>query len=286
MGNAGIVDLGDRTLVFDTMFTPQAATDLRQAAEELTGHPVTYVVNSHEHFDHVHGNQVFSGAQIIATSATRDLIAKKRPAFLQMAREHPEYPDQLARRAEKELDPAKRQELNWLVGDLRALQASLSELEIHPPKVTFEEHLVLEGSARRVEVLCYGGGHSPSDAFVYLPDEQIAFMADLVQVGYHPALHMGNPEEWIQILDQVAELNVQTIVSGHGTICTRQDIQRMREYISHLKSLAAELASQGVQPETVAIPEVYAEWLCPGVFRENLTFLWKQATGAMGPDNR
>ena len=40
IGNAGIVDLGDRTLVYDTFFTPQAGEDLRAAAEALTGRPV------------------------------------------------------------------------------------------------------------------------------------------------------------------------------------------------------------------------------------------------------
>ena len=49
--NAGIVDLGDRTLVFDTFLTPQAAGDLKVAAEALTLRPVTLVVNSHCHND-------------------------------------------------------------------------------------------------------------------------------------------------------------------------------------------------------------------------------------------
>jgi cyclase len=46
-GNAGIIDLGGRTVVFDTFATPRAAADLRAAAEELTGQPVTLVINSH-----------------------------------------------------------------------------------------------------------------------------------------------------------------------------------------------------------------------------------------------
>jgi len=36
IGNAGIVDLGDRTLIYDTFNAPQAAEDLRTAAEALT----------------------------------------------------------------------------------------------------------------------------------------------------------------------------------------------------------------------------------------------------------
>ena len=35
--NAGIVDLGDLTLVFDTFETPVAARDLKAAGESLTG---------------------------------------------------------------------------------------------------------------------------------------------------------------------------------------------------------------------------------------------------------
>lgn len=49
VGNAGIVDLGDRALIFDTTLTPQAADDMRAAAERLVGHPIAHVVNSHWH---------------------------------------------------------------------------------------------------------------------------------------------------------------------------------------------------------------------------------------------
>src|SRR5690242_20443520 len=66
-GNAGIVDLGDATLVVDTFLTPAAARDLRSAAEALTGHRVAYVVNTHYHMDHIHGNQVFTDALVIVT---------------------------------------------------------------------------------------------------------------------------------------------------------------------------------------------------------------------------
>ena len=51
--NSGIVDLGDRTLIFDTTFSPASAAELRNVAESLTGRPVDYVLNSHWHQDHV-----------------------------------------------------------------------------------------------------------------------------------------------------------------------------------------------------------------------------------------
>lgn len=74
-GNAAIIDLGDSTLIFDTFLTAQAAEELQDSAELLTGRLATYVVNSHYHLDHVMGNQVFfPHATFIATSQTRTLM--------------------------------------------------------------------------------------------------------------------------------------------------------------------------------------------------------------------
>src|SRR5262249_56517697 len=75
MGNAAIVDLGERTLVFDTFLTTAAARELRETAERLTGRPASLVVNSHRHADHVMGNQVFvPDAVVISTANTRERL--------------------------------------------------------------------------------------------------------------------------------------------------------------------------------------------------------------------
>jgi cyclase len=68
--NAGIVDLGDQTLIFDAFETPQAANDLRLAAEHLTGRPPTCVIISHSHADHWCGNQAFAPHVPIITTHT------------------------------------------------------------------------------------------------------------------------------------------------------------------------------------------------------------------------
>ena len=100
--NGGIVDLGDQTLVFDTFETPAAAGDLRSAAEQLTGRPVTYVIISHCHADHWGGNHAFaSETAIITTQAIRQempdamgwmIDLKENPSELEQAiqetREH------------------------------------------------------------------------------------------------------------------------------------------------------------------------------------------------------
>ena len=75
ISNAGIIDLGNKTLVFDAFMTPSAAWELRNIAKQLTRKQVTMVVNSHYHTDHVRGNQAFvPTASILSTSKTREMI--------------------------------------------------------------------------------------------------------------------------------------------------------------------------------------------------------------------
>ena len=77
--NSGIVNLGDQTLVFDAFETRAAAGDLKSAAEQLTGHPVSTVIISHCHADHWGGNQVFDPETSIITTHT---IREQMPAAI------------------------------------------------------------------------------------------------------------------------------------------------------------------------------------------------------------
>jgi len=80
IGNSGMVDLGDKTVIFDTFLSPQAAQEIPALAKKLKLSPIKYVVNSHYHNDHIRGNQVFSGqVRIISTRKTAELIKKNEP---------------------------------------------------------------------------------------------------------------------------------------------------------------------------------------------------------------
>ncbi len=75
VSNAGLINLGDSTLVVDTFVTPTAGDYLRADAQRLTGRIPRYVVNTHFHNDHIWGNQAFlPEADIISTADTRVLI--------------------------------------------------------------------------------------------------------------------------------------------------------------------------------------------------------------------
>ena len=275
-GNAAIVALGDGTLVFDTFLTPAAARDLRAAAELLTGQPVTYVVNSHYHMDHIHGNAVFDDAHIIATEKTRERIATRGAELL--ARQF-SLPETLANLDGQIADaPAElRADLAALQGDYRALDAALPDLALRLPDITFDQRLTLHGTGRTAEIVTYGGGHTSSDAFLWLPAERVAFLGDLLGVCTHPSFGQADLEEWDTILERIEALDIAVAVPGHGSPGTLADVATLRQYLSDMETLVDEAIVRGETAEQVAAlppPTPYADWQARTIFSDNLRHLY------------
>jgi cyclase len=88
--------------------------------------------------------------------------------------------------------------------------------------------LNIHGRDRTVHLITYGGGHTPSDAFVYLPDDKLAVMGDLVLSNHHPVLFNANPKEWINILNQVDLLHIEKIIPGHGEVLLNKRASRSK----------------------------------------------------------
>lgn len=285
--NAGIVDLGEHTLVFDTFATPSAAASLREAAEQLTGRSADYVINSHHHSDHIWGNQVFEGATIFATDTTFDLMRTNGLARLAKLQEHPVPLDELLTENAKEQDPRLQQDTQLYLSEIQAISAALPTIHMRLPDITFERRLAFVGSKHTAILLTFGGGHSPSDVFLYFPDLSLAFMSDIVQIGFHPVLKDGNPDAWTQILAKVEMLQLVTIIPGHGPVGTGQDVLTLLQYITDLQRIVAQASNDAVPLETllaIDVPAPYVSWRSIAVFRENLQFLFDWLHTMMPPE--
>src|SRR3954447_7689856 len=76
VGSNSAVIVNDRdVVVVGSHITPSAARALLADLRTLTDKPVRYVVNTHFHFDHAHGNQVFpDDVLILGHEVTRQLL--------------------------------------------------------------------------------------------------------------------------------------------------------------------------------------------------------------------
>jgi glyoxylase-like metal-dependent hydrolase (beta-lactamase superfamily II) len=281
LGNAGFVDLGDEVLVFDTFLTLTAAMDLRKAADQVVGKPVKYVVNSHYHMDHCMGNQVFEGASIISTLRTRELILQKNSIkdLEQEQKQFAEYLQQAEAKALAEPNEKKRKSMLNDIGDKKVLWEVMPMTRLTPPAITFEDRLEIHGSKRHVELLTYGGGHTDSDVFLVLPEERLAFMADLVLVDATPFMGVGHPNQWLTILDRVKELGLKTIIPGHGQVGTEEHIVLTAQYIRFVLDTIRASKARGLSVDEAATmepPAPYFAWEASMVHEWNIRRLWDQ----------
>jgi cyclase len=279
--NAGIIDLGDRTLVFDAFISPDAARDLNDAAESLTGRPVNTVINSHYHNDHIWGNQAFSAqVDIISSAKTRNLITTEGLLEVQG------YSDVAQKRLETletqlihTHDKIKLLTLKLQITEYQAILATLPKLRIRLPNLTFTGKMAFSGPKRSAKLICCDGAHCGSDAILYLPDDGIVFMEDLLFIGFHPYLADGDPRKVQHYLAQIRKLKAQTFVPGHGPVGQITHLDWMDEYIHTLNALVSEAIHRGATEadmDNIPIPGKYQHLPYAILFPVNLKCIYQQ----------
>lgn len=265
--NAGIVDLGRQTLLFDAFDSPDAASDLLAAAQELTGRAPSCAVISHTHWDH------WGGAQAIAPHIpilTSHAIRAGMPAAVAWVEELAADPAQIdewlaEERAALEAagDPIQRASLERSIGRIQALGLRLPTLSFRYPDLTFDGTLVWHGSARVAELHVTAAGHTPSDIYLHLPGDRLLFMGDLGFFSSQPFMTYCDPDGWCRHLDHLAQLDVDTYVPGHGPLGTRDDLSLQRRYLAVVQELVSAAARGGVPVDEVmsqTLPAPFDTW--------------------------
>jgi glyoxylase-like metal-dependent hydrolase (beta-lactamase superfamily II) len=275
VSNAAIIDLGDRTLVVDTFQTQDAAQDLLAAARRLTGRGAAVVVNSHWHGDHVGGNQVFEGAEIIATPRTVELVAQHGTPPEQYTSELDDYVASLQERIADTENDDERARYRVALVTAETLVREAPRFRLTLPAPMRDEALEIVGAERDAEVLTYGPGHTESDAFVHLPAEGIVVAGDLLWVNAHPRTQDGEPAAWAAALDRMAALGPQVVVPGHGDVGGPQHLAGMAAYLREVDDMVAALrANPDIDPlQRFAPPEGSETWAGPSRLWEGVRLL-------------
>ena len=214
-GNSIAILSRDGVLVYDTNGTPAAAAAVLAEIRTLTDRPVQWIVNSHWHWDHWYGTETylpaFPAVRIVAHEKTRKMMMGPALEFNRPGIEVqlPNYLQSLERRA------AANPALTPLLDADRFFLDQKAHVRHTFPNVTFTDRLTIELGDRHIEVLHAGRGVTPGDAFVYLPEQKILLIGDLIVNPITFALS-GYPTEWLRTLEKIDALDIGTIVTGHG----------------------------------------------------------------------
>ena len=280
--NAGIIDLGNATLVFDPFISPYAAEELKRVITEMGLGPVKYVVNSHYHDDHIRGNQVFKGASIYSTLVTRDLIEKTEPE--EFKNNNQNLPAVIAKSdsvlaAAPANDTTQKIQLEFWNSYYKTILESQKILQtILPDKiVTLKE--TIKGSKQSVELIDMGMGHTVSDLIVYIPKSKIIFTGDLLFINNHTWIADASLDSLKKCLIKMKALNPSILVPGHGPVGNRNDIDVLLNYLENINQLAEVQIKKGLEPEEIKeipMPAAYQHWLLGRFYLPNIKFQMKQ----------
>lgn len=285
--NAGIIDLGNFTVVFDTFLNIDASRELKDISRQLTGKAPSFVINSHSHTDHVVGNCIFeNNIPVVSTKQVRVLLAEARKEF---TAEKGQYPQIIKEREEALGEKTDIAEIGNINNELKFLRNLVKPgVEFRVPDITIEKETVFYGSKRNLHLIPFEAAHSQGDMIAYLPEDKICFMGDLLFADSHVWLGSGNPENLLAILEEYSKHDIAQYVPGHGRASCKNDLLLEIQYINEIINLVDRKGSYDVKAYSIdELSPVFKGWksLC---FNWNINFLIerkKKAEGKVGEQN-
>jgi len=241
-GNTTVI-IGDREVfVVDSCYLPSSAREDIAQIRQWTNKPVSYLLNTHWHYDHTMGNGTYAEAfpqlAIVAHIETRKQMEGYNPGWFA---KYPQRADRFKRLLEtgkdadgKPLTETQKRDYATALAGVEPVGVEFKSVVDRLPNLTFEQGFNVNLGNREVQIKFPGRGNTAGDTIVYLPKEKILIAGDLVD---HPVPYLGGgyPSDFIKTLQRLAQLDVQAIVTGHGDVLqgdyARTHLNRIIEFL-------------------------------------------------------
>ena len=218
ISNAGFVITNDSVVVIDALGSPALAEELVKQIRTVTRKPISHVLLTHYHADHIYGLQVFAalGAKIVANEQAREYINSET--------------------AHLRLEASRKDLAPWVNDSTRMVPAS--------QWLTAGSSQLTVGGVDFV-LQHMGPAHTPEDTAVFLPQSGVLFIGDVVFRKRIPYVGQADSRHWIAALDELLKLPVKIMVPGHGPASDspRKDMQLTRDYLRFLRDSMSKAAA-------------------------------------------
>lgn len=229
--NAGLIVGDGQSLLIDTLFDLRLTNTMLDAmAAHTAGAPVDTLVNTHANGDHCYGNsevrQRWSDVDIVASQACAEEMPHVPPAMLHALNQAPGEVGELFRSFFGEFD--------------------FDGIELELPDTTFSGRHTLAVGGRTVELIEVGPAHTDGDILVHVPDARTVYTGDILFIGGTPIVWAGPLGNWIAACDLMLDMDVDTVVPGHGPLTDKAGVRAVRDYLAFVEAEAAGRHAAGI----------------------------------------
>ena len=226
-------------VVVDAGISNSLTSEYRKIIEKVFDrNDFAYLINTHSHWDHTGGNQVFADAVIIGhENCLNEIraywkdIEKIKTGLLKIVND---YENQL-----KTFDSEWQDSLEIYLQKIRyqhAYEDLLKDRNVTLPAKTFKDTMNISTGDITLNLIYFGKAHSGSDIIIHIPEERILMVGDLFSQGGRPSIGEANKEDierWIIVKQWIDDRmdEIDKVIGGHGQIMGSKDLESFLEYI-------------------------------------------------------
>lgn len=223
--NPSYVLTSDGVVVIDTPQLPTKAIEMRRQAEAMG--PIRHVINTEHHVDHIFGNYWFKGAgQVTHHQGVADNFMTVTPDLDPFA-------------YALEAIPTDDPDAAPLIPDRDSYYEDPNAGDI-----VFTGNLDLQVGDKTFQLI-HTPGHTPGQIAVYVPQERVVFTGDTVFSQCQTWLMTSDIDQWCTALDVIGQLDVDTVIPGHGPVTTPTYLATQRSVLLAWTSRVAEAVAAG-----------------------------------------
>jgi len=219
-GNSAVFITSTGVVVVDTK-NPGWGQPLLDKIKSVTDKPITMIINTHTHGDHVSGNVEFPATVEVVTHAN---TAKNMQEM----------------RTPSGITPAPGTPANiFKDNNGRGL-----------PKKTFTDKMKIGKGADQIDLYYFGRGHTNGDAWVVFPALRFMHAGDIFSGKNIPLLDAVNGGSGVEIGKTLAKAaasvkNVDSIITGHSTVMTMADLREYAQFNDEFANAVREAKKKG-----------------------------------------
>ena len=257
-GNSAVFITASGVVVVDTK-NPGWGAPLLEKIRSVTDKPVTMIINTHTHGDHVSGNVEFPATVEVVTqeNTAKNMESMRTPTGITPA---PGAPANIFKE-----------------NGGRGM-----------PKRTFKDKMTLGKGNDQIDLYYFGRGHTNGDAFVVFPALRVMHAGDIFSGKNVPLLDANNGGSGIEIGKTLAKAadgvskSVDQIITGHSTVMTVADLRQYAEFNNEFAAAVQAAKKAGKTPDEVAaswkIPTKYTGYGEPQAarLRANVQVVWDE----------